>query len=193
MIEKFNKIFDLVKSQDFLDGLSTGGEIPFYIITYDIKEENLLTESIDLLYKRLKNEGKKATIIDLHDKMIEALTEDDELEDYYDLEGDISTREFTQTIHLASNIDRTFIPNIAKTIDNEKPDLVLLKGVGRIYPFIRSHTIVNRLENIIKNIPIVLFYPGTYVGTQLSLFGRIKSENHYRAINIQDIQLYTKS
>lgn len=193
MVQKFDKIYELVRSEDFLSNLSTGGEIPFYIITYDIKEEKRLTESIELLTRRLKNEGKKTLTIDLHDLLLACLTEDDEMEDYYALEEDISKREFTQTIHLAANIDKTYIPMMAKQIEQADPNLVILKGVGKIYPFIRSHTIVNKLENIIKNIPIVLFYPGTYVGTQLSLFGRIKSENHYRAINIQDIQLYQKT
>lgn len=193
MVQKFDKIYELVRREDFLNNLSTGGEIPFYIITYDIQEEKLLSESIELLTKRLKNEGKETLTIDLHDLLLSCLTEDDELEDYYALEDDMSKREFTQTIHLAANIDRSYIPRMAEIIDDAEPNLVILKGVGKIYPFIRSHTVVNKLENIIKSIPIVLFYPGTYVGTQLSLFGRIKSENHYRAINIQDIQLYQKT
>lgn len=193
MVQKFEKIYNLVKSEDFLNNLSTGGEIPFYIITYEVEKGNLLPESIKLLSKRLKNEGRNTLVIDLNDHLIKCLTLDDTLEDYYELEGEISKSEFTQAIHLAADIDKCYIPMMAKLIKDKNPDLVLLKGVGKIFPFIRSHTIVNRLENIITTIPIVLFYPGTYIGTQLSLFGRIKSENHYRAINIQDIQLYTKS
>jgi len=148
MVQKFDKIYELVRSEDFLNNLSTGGEIPFYIITYNIKEEKRLTESIELLTKRLKNEGKKTLTIDLHDLLLACLTEDDEMEDYYALEEDISKREFTQTIHLAANIDKTYIPMMAKQIGAAEPNLVILKGVGKIYPFIRSHTIVNKLENI---------------------------------------------
>jgi len=193
MEQKFNKIYQLVSSDDFLSNLSTGGEIPFYLITYDVRQETDLSQSITLLTRRMQNDGKSTLVIDLYELMLNTLTEDDDIEDYYGLEDSTPKKEFTRSIQLAVDVERAYIPNIAKAITDADPDLVLIKGVGKVFPFIRSHTIVNNMENIIKQIPVVLFYPGTYEGTQLSLFGRIKSENHYRAINIKDIQLYKKS
>jgi len=193
MEQKFSKIYQLVSSEDFLSNLTTGGEMPFYLITYDVAQEAVLSDSIDLLSRKLQNDGKQTLIIDLYELLLNTLTEEDDIDDYYALEESSSKKEFTRSIQLAVDTEQSYIPNIAKAIQEANPDLVLIKGVGKVFPFIRSHTIVNNMENIIKQIPVVLFYPGTYEGTQLSLFGRIKSENHYRAINIKDIQLYQKS
>jgi len=188
-VKYFNHIFELVSSESFLKNLSSGGEVPFYISAYDITNETFLLESIEFLQKRLKNKSIESLVIDLYEVAINCLIEDDDIEDYFELETSISKKEFIQTLGHALDTEDILIPHIHQLINEAKPEVVMIVGVGKVFPFIRSHSIVNHLENIIKDIPLVLFYPGEYKDMKLSLFNRIKTENHYRAFNIDDIQL----
>ena len=63
-------------------------------------------------------------------------------------------------------------------------DILLITGVGKVYPFMRSHNILDNLQHIFSDIPVVLLYPGTYNGQELSLFDEFQDGNYYRAFNM---------
>ena len=77
---------------------------------------------------------------------------------------------------------------IEKLVKENLSDIVFLTGIGEVYPFIRSHIILNNLQNKIKDRPLVMFYPGVYT-KELSLFGNMKEENYYRAFNLNKLFL----
>lgn len=62
--------------------------------------------------------------------------------------------------------------------------IVFLVGIGKCYPILRSHTVLNNLHQVIDNVPVVMFYPGKYDGQELILFGEIKDDNYYRAFKL---------
>ena len=64
--------------------------------------------------------------------------------------------------------------------------VVFLTGIGKCYPIIRSHTVLNNLHQVIDYVPVVMFYPGRYNGQELILFGEIKDDNYYRAFKLVD-------
>ena len=64
--------------------------------------------------------------------------------------------------------------------------VVLITGIGKCYPILRSHTVLNNLHQVVDNVPVVLFYPGNYDGQELVLFGEIKDDNYYRAFKLVD-------
>ena len=63
-------------------------------------------------------------------------------------------------------------------------DVVVLTGIGRVYPYMRSHNILNNLQHVFDDIPVVLFYPGEYTGQSLTLFNEFADDNYYRAFNL---------
>ena len=63
---------------------------------------------------------------------------------------------------------------------------MLLIGIGKCYPIIRSHTILNNLHQVVDDVPVIMFYPGIYSGQDLMLFGEIKDDNYYRAFKFDD-------
>ena len=63
-------------------------------------------------------------------------------------------------------------------------DVVIITGIGRVYPYMRSHNILNNLQHVFDDIPVVLFYPGEYTGQSLTLFNEFADENYYRAFNL---------
>lgn len=65
-----------------------------------------------------------------------------------------------------------------------KGDVIFLTGVGKVYPFMRSHKILDSMQHVFPDVPIVLFYPGEYTGQSLNLFQKFHDGNYYRAFNL---------
>lgn len=67
-----------------------------------------------------------------------------------------------------------------------KGSIVFLIGVGKCFPILRSHKILNNLHQFIDEVPVVMFFPGKYDGQSLMLFSEIKDDNYYRAFKLVD-------
>jgi hypothetical protein len=63
-------------------------------------------------------------------------------------------------------------------------DILLITGVGKVYPFMRSHNILDNLQHVFSDIPVVMLYPGKFNGQELSLFDEFNDGNYYRAFNM---------
>jgi hypothetical protein len=66
----------------------------------------------------------------------------------------------------------------------EGSDIVFLTGVGKVWPMVRSHNILNNLHNILDKVPVIMFFPGNYDGAELKLFNKLKDDNYYRAFRL---------
>jgi hypothetical protein len=63
-------------------------------------------------------------------------------------------------------------------------DVLFLTGIGKVFPFMRSHIMLNIMQETFADIPIVVFYPGTFNGQELTLFDKFHDGNYYRAFNL---------
>lgn len=63
-------------------------------------------------------------------------------------------------------------------------DVIFLTGVGSVYPFMRSHKMLDSMQQVFSDVPIVMFYPGEFNGQSLSLFDKFHDGNYYRAFNL---------
>ena len=63
-------------------------------------------------------------------------------------------------------------------------DVLLITGVGEAYPFIRVHNVLNNMQSAFRDMPVVVAYPGTFDGGSLSLYGKLKVGNYYRAFDL---------
>ena len=78
-----------------------------------------------------------------------------------------------------TNDDNLIVTRILE--NTPKDSVVFLTGVGKVFPFVRSHNVLNNLHQVLDSVPVVMFYPGTWNGQSLSLFGTISDGNYYRA------------
>ena len=74
--------------------------------------------------------------------------------------------------------------NLTERAFKVQKEFILIHGLGSAWPIIRGHGLLNALHAKVGNIPTVLFYPGEYDGTALKPFGRIESNNYYRAFKL---------
>ena len=68
--------------------------------------------------------------------------------------------------------------------DHRPGDVVMIAGVGRVFPYMRSHHVLNNLQHLFDDVPVVMLYPGQYNGQTLTLFERFTDDNYYRAFNL---------
>lgn len=189
--KKFTHLYNIISSPNFLKKESLGGEIPFFISAYDPKMENEVTESIKFLKNKLETSGVSVLELNLYDIVCDILDLKGGVERMFEIEKLKKKDKFQNALQSTLNIHQVLTPKIKDIIDKNPSRVYFLTGIGLVYPYIRSHTILNNLQNIAKDSPTVIFFPGEYNGTSLNLFGAMKDDNYYRAFNIDLIS--TKS
>lgn len=182
--EKFTFIRKVVSQDRFLKMEGLSGEIPFWIAPYDVRAENQVNSEIVNMVRKLHNDGIKALCVDLFELSCELVDEHIGLEEMFALEQSMEKQFFIDALQSTINIHERFIPAISERIEAESSSMLLIKGVGRVFPFIRSHIVLNNLQSAVKNIPTLMFFPGEYSGKSLKLFDLLADDNYYRANNI---------
>ena len=185
---KYDKLFSNLKKDSFLSMSALGGEIPFYIVPYNPEQENDVIKKTSQLKTRLSRDGISVFEINLFDLSLSMLEDRGVLDKIISKEQSLSKDKLFKTLQGVLDSETKLIPHIEELTKENPSQMLFLTGVGQVFPFIRSHTILNNLQNYIKDRPTVMFFPGTY-GTDLSLFGRLKDDNYYRAFNLDTLNL----
>ncbi len=191
--EKYNHLKKIISNPDFLSGKVLCNDLPIFIADYDISEENEFLRMENNLIKTLGNMGIKVLSVDLYDLIIEILQKDQGDWEWV-MSPDRNKEELLEELKGILGIEDKVIPAIAdKMAQNEgNYDVLFLNGCGNIFPFLRTHTILNNLHTYIQK-PVIVFFPGVSVSkgspyAAFNLFGRIDEGNDYRAANIFQIR-----
>lgn len=182
----FENLYNRLMDSDF--GKKLGGELPLFIQPLDPSKQRETEEQVRRLASRLNRKGIRVSVVNLFDLSIGILKEEGILDAIFESESDIPHSDTVETLDSILDISSTIIPNLQSVIESENPDYLFLSGVGSVYPFIRSHGILNNIDELTDNCKLVLFFPGQYDNMQLKLFGHIYDENYYRGINLNEIR-----
>lgn len=183
----FEDVFQKLVSPDF--GKKLGGELRLYIQPIPVTKQSELKYQANRLVSRLSKKGKNAIIIDLYELSMNILDEEGILQTLLEEEKELDSDAISSTLDSILDIKEVIIPRINKIIEDSNPDYTFITGVGRVYPFLRSHGILNNIEELANESNLILFFPGEYNNLQLSLFGIISDENYYRGHNLSDIKV----
>ena len=185
LTERLNKILPRIISDDFLKGRGIGNEIAFYIFDYPPEDELRIREHIHFLLDHIPKQRPELRVkhINLFDFILDYLKSRNLLEKALKMQREKGDEALKEALKgpLHENKLATIFVEVAQPQQN---DLVLLSGVGSVWPLLRSHTLLNNLHPIMGNTPLVMFYPGRYDGQSLRLFGKLKSNNYYRAFKL---------
>lgn len=185
---KFKHFFEVISSKGFLSMESLGGEIPFFIAAYHAEQEIEMRHAIGMLRKRLENQGIPVLDLNLYDISCEIMEERGGVDRMFSVEKAKSKEKFLKALQSTLNIHQVLMPKISEKIAQSDAKVYFLTGIGLVFPFIRSHNILNNLQNIAKEAPTVAFFPGQYNGHSLRLFGKLLDDNYYRAFNIEHVE-----
>ena len=179
--KKFEHLYKVISHEEFLRMEALGGEIPFFISAFDAKQQLEVDKAVRGLKNKLETHGIPVLEINLYDIALEILNDELGEGEIFELEKDMDKAELKEAIQSILDINEVLMPRIKQKIDAENAKVYFLTGIGLVYPFIRSHNVLNNLQNVAKKAPTVAFFAGNYSGFSLELFGLLKDDNYYRA------------
>lgn len=189
--DRFIELEDRMISVESLTRYGTANDMKFYIFDYSPQDEMIIRNEV----KKLKGRNPDIVEFDLYEMMLEIIEEQGYTEDVILAEKDYDKQhllsEIFQPILSVEETDNDFLEKF-KVIQDDGTKIILVTGVGKSYPVIRSHTILNNLQNIFKHNPVVMMYPGRYEikkAMTLRLFDRLDDDNYYRAFPLVERRL----
>lgn len=195
-----DRLFRIISHRDFLDMRGLSNEVPIFIQTYQPAQEPRIQQLVVALTNRLRTKGLVVKTLDLFSLVLEELQEHDLLNEIMENEAQWEKVELLETLRNFSDPETHLIPRLTRAI-GEDTQVTLLTGVGRVYPFLRTHTILESLQPAMLPRPVVMFFPGEYTqelggGSHLRLFGTHPSPRitnpYYRALNLDHYRLSDK-
>lgn len=192
------RLFKTLSHPNFLAMKGLANEVPIFIQTYEPSHEDAIRRMVDGLVGRMRNTGITLKSIDLLGLVLDELEDCGILDDLLKGESDSEKVEILETLQNYSDPKTHLIPRLIREIGEDGAQLTLITGPGRIFPFLRTHTILESLQPAMLRHPVVIFFPGEYAqdpagGSHLRLFGSIPSPRinnpYYRATNLDHYRL----
>lgn len=189
MQDKFQHLYAVISGQRFLKKHGLGNEVPFFICPFKPEEVVDMERLCHQLVNRLEQAGVRILQINLYDLSIEILKERDIWNQVLEIETSVSKDQLKELLQGVLDPENHLVPAIAAKLADADFDVLFLTGVGEVFPYIRSHNILNNLQSTAKEKPTIMFFPGAYTytlesGASLDLFGKLHDDKYYRAFNI---------
>lgn len=191
--QTFESLFEVIRSDRFLQRRGLGNDLPFFISAFHPSLQPRVDVLVPDLFNRLSKLGISVLLLDLYDLVVELLKKENRWDRLLEKEPLVPRDQFLDTMQNATDPERHLVPLIADKLATSRCDVLLLTGVGLVYPYLRSHQILDNLQKVTKQIPTVLFFPGDYTfidgkGSHLKLFSALPDDRYYRAFNISDFR-----
>ncbi len=208
LAKRFDHLREVIASPRFLQMRGLNNDLPFYICEFKASEafeiqrmrRQLVNTLAGLQVECLQGRGVKVLEINLYDLTIDMLKTREGSSEGSNLwdeilvaEPEVEKEALQELLQNVLDIKGHLIPEIAERLAQSDHDVLFLSGVGEVFPYIRSHNVLNNLQSTAKDKPTVMFFPGEYrhsleQGASLELFGLLHDDKYYRAFNIFDIQ-----
>lgn len=182
-MDSINSRLDLLSKKfddnDFLQNKGLSNEVGIHIFCYESKDEMAVQNFV----KQIKAKDTVANIIecDLYEIFLK-ICEDKRVLDRLPKMEEIKGKEaFKKMVELFAT-PQAFMDKM-KYDEHTDRDVILITGVGKVFPYMRCNNILENIQPEFPNIPVVVMYPGKYSGQTISLFDKFDS-NYYRAFSL---------
>lgn len=188
---KFEHLKEKMLDPKFQKNEGLSNEVSYYIFDYSPKEALTVEKMIHDLEESPLGSKVNLKVFDIYKIMItqlhsfDTVTRKDTVEALAELEPKIGIEGLAEQVNnilLMTDTDNL----IVKYIKDRLPEkgVVFITGLGKVFPLLRAHKILNTMNLIIDDIPVVFFYPGDYNRISLRAFGELSDQNYYRAFRI---------
>ena len=184
-------LLSVISGERFLNNKGLNNEVPFHICPF--KPE--ISLDIRQVITQLKNElaDKEIDVLDvnLYDLVISILQDEGDWGWLAKKEATLSRKELKEELQGILDTESVLVPAIAQLMRSKSHKVMFITGIGEVFPYIRSHNVLNNLQRVAKEQPTLMFFPGVYqhtlaTGASLRLFDRLTDDKYYRAFNILD-------
>jgi hypothetical protein len=184
-------LFSVLSSKRFLQMEGLGNEVPFFIYPYDPEDALEVAMSKKRIKNKLAAKGIQVREVNLYDLSVELLKDRGVWDRLLQLEPQQEKADFIKPLQNMLDPETKLAPAIRDRLADGDFDIVFLTGIGEVFPYIRSHNVLNNLQSVVTGKPMLIFFPGRYeqsdtLGSSLVLFGQLKDDQYYRAKNIVD-------
>ena len=184
--ERLNGILPKLTSLDFLRNQGLGNEIGFWIFDYPPEQEMAMRDFLhDVVVPALEKHQPaiRSAAVNLFDLTIGLLEDRKLLDKALDMQRTQGDAKTLESLRRVLKEDRLAERLVAQH-DINNLDLLLLWNVGGVYPMLRTHTLLSALHPLMKDTPLVMFFPGKYDGYSLRLFNKLAEDHYYRAFRL---------
>ena len=182
--DRLNAIKARVTMQDFLNGKVSANEVPFHAFDYDAKDEPVVDSFVLRLADDLTRKVDVTVLtVNLFDLVLSILKE----RGLYDKALQMNAAKGNTALIAAlrgpldpGKIAQAFMARVRDV----NPTVIFLTGIGAAYPLVRTHSVLNNLQPVLGQLPLVIFFPGRFSGQSLQLFGELQETSYYRAFKL---------
>lgn len=178
--ERLDALKKTIQEEDFLQGKGLSNEVNIRMFCYNAKDEMAVRYFVEHLEKETLT--CNVQIVDLYETFLDICRDMEILDEIPEMENEDGKDYLEETLKNA--IDAKVFADFIVDHYRSDSDLLLLTGVGKIFPFMRVHALLNTLQGEMNDKPIVVLYPGAFDGHYLKLFNTLKPNEYYRAFNM---------
>lgn len=170
-----------IQKDEFLEGKGLSNEVNIRIFCYEPQDEMAVRHFVEQI---VVDQTMNCHLIEcnLYKTFLEICDEKRITKGAPSMEEKKGKEYLIQQIQRFAN-NKTFVAKMQYE-PHEKGDVLLLTGVGEVFPFMRIHSLLEALQPEFPNIPILVMYPGRYDGRFVRLFDKLEANPYYRAFNI---------
>lgn len=181
VMTNLNKVSARLSEEAFLTNKGLSNEVGIHVFCYDPKEELIVREYFEMLKKKT-DVPFRLVECDLYRIFLQICEEKHILKSIPSMEEKKGKKYLSEQLSKIATPE-AFVEKM-KYEPHQKGDVLLITGVGKVYPFMRSHKILDNIQHIFADIPVLMLYPGKFNGQELNLFGKFLDGNYYRAFNL---------
>lgn len=192
--ERYEHLYDVMSSQKFKNKEGLGNEVPFFICPFKPKDYEQIQRMKTQLFNRLNENGTTILEINLYDLAIKILKDNGDFDFIIAQEANMPKERLKEELQSILDIETIFMQEFSSSMKSSNFDIMFITGVGEVFPYIRSHNILNNLQKVAREKPTVMFFPGDYrhsleSGASLKLFELLRDDKYYRAFNIYHYEI----
>ena len=185
----YDHLLKLISSDRFLQKQGLGNEVPFFICPFPPQKAVEIDKLRIQLRNKLEQQGIRILDINLYDLAVDLLKKRKIWDRIIETEKSVDKEQLKELLQGVLDSQSHLVPAIAEEMAKADFDVMFISGVGEVFPYIRSHNVLNNLQSTAKDQPTLIFFPGAYThsladGASLDLFGRLHDDKYYRAFNI---------
>ena len=179
--ERLDKVRAKIQEPDFLEGKGLSNEVNIRIFCYDAKDEMVVRHFVEQLKS---DQSLSCHLIECNlYKIFLSICNDmgitSSIPDMEKRKG----KDFLLKQMRSIATEKAFVEKMQYE-PHDKQDVLMLTGVGEVFPFMRIHALLEAMQPYFSDIPILVLYPGVFDGHQLKLFNKLKPNDYYRAFNV---------
>ena len=179
--ERLDKVRELIQDDAFLDSKGLSNEVNIRIFCYNPEDEMAVRHFVDQIKT---DQGLRCHLVErnLFKVFLDVCDDLGITDSISEMEENDGGEYLLEQLHSAIG-DGDFIERI-DYMPHNPGDVLLLTGVGEVFPFMRIHVLLEALQPHFPDIPILVMYPGAFDGHHVKLFNRLQPNDYYRAFNV---------